>query len=110
MESQSSEILGSHGGEYEDDSLLGYCALMTETVRTPEKSANFYETTRSNIPEGCRLRITVRLHAVHNRVMQYKSTPTNLITLQIYEQHCSVIKLSFHVFREIFAIPKKCFK
>jgi hypothetical protein len=23
----SSEILGSHGGDYEEDSLLGYCAV-----------------------------------------------------------------------------------
>jgi hypothetical protein len=28
------EISGSHGGAYEDDSLLGYCALMMEAVRT----------------------------------------------------------------------------
>jgi hypothetical protein len=30
-------------------------ALMMEAVRTSETSANFYETTRGNIPEGCHL-------------------------------------------------------
>jgi hypothetical protein len=37
-EEESSEISVSHGGECEDDSVLGY-----------------YETTRRNIPEGCHL-------------------------------------------------------
>jgi hypothetical protein len=43
------EISGSHGGEYEDDSPLGCCAVS-------ETSVNFYETTRRSIPEGCHLR------------------------------------------------------
>jgi hypothetical protein len=58
------KISGSHGGEYEDDRLLGFCAvhslvenyrliaLMMEAVSTSETSANFYETIRCNIPEG----------------------------------------------------------
>jgi hypothetical protein len=68
---------GSHGGEYEYERLLGYCAvkslgvdgisevvtasvvrasaLMMEAVRTSETSVYFYETTRRNIPEGCDL-------------------------------------------------------
>jgi hypothetical protein len=49
----------------EDDSLLGYCAVLTasiiktialmmEAVRTSETSVN-YETTQRNNPEGCHL-------------------------------------------------------
>jgi hypothetical protein len=52
------EILGSHGIEYEDDSLLGYCAvvaLLMETINISETSVNFYETTQCNIPECCHL-------------------------------------------------------
>jgi hypothetical protein len=65
------EISVSHDGKYEDDSLLGHCAMqscrslltfqrcimMMEAVRTSETSVNFYETTRHNIPEGCNLQI-----------------------------------------------------
>jgi hypothetical protein len=54
-----------HGGEYEDDCLLGCCAcslvevtdvsevlaLMMEAASTSETSLNFYQTTRCNIPE-----------------------------------------------------------
>jgi hypothetical protein len=35
-------------------------ALMMEEVSTSETSVNFYETTRRNIPEGCRLLAAVR--------------------------------------------------
>jgi hypothetical protein len=57
------EILGSHGGEYEDvfwdvelSSLVGYIApiiraiiaLMMEAASTSETSINFYQTTRRN--------------------------------------------------------------
>jgi hypothetical protein len=45
---------GSHGGEYEDDSLLGYSAfiaLMMGAVRTYETSVYFNETTLRYIPE-----------------------------------------------------------
>jgi hypothetical protein len=42
---------GSHGGEYEDDRLLGCCAMMVETVGTFETSVNFYKITRRSIPE-----------------------------------------------------------
>jgi hypothetical protein len=35
---------GSHGSEYEDDCLLGCCALMMEAVSTSEMSGNFYQT------------------------------------------------------------------
>jgi hypothetical protein len=67
-----------NGGEYEDDSRLGYCAVqsrisllmsktcllppvsglftqMMEAVNTSETSTHFYETTWRNIPEGCHL-------------------------------------------------------
>jgi hypothetical protein len=56
------EVIGSYGGEYEDDSLLGHWTLMMEAVRTYETSVDFYETKQHNIPEGCRLRNTVRQH------------------------------------------------
>jgi hypothetical protein len=36
------EISGSHGGEYEDYSLLGLMALMMETVRISETSVFVY--------------------------------------------------------------------
>jgi hypothetical protein len=53
------EISGSYGGEYEDENLLGYCAiaLMMEAVGTSKTSEYFYQTTRRNIPEGCRIHI-----------------------------------------------------
>jgi hypothetical protein len=55
------EISGSHGGEYNDDSLLSYSpisiiTLMVETVRISETSVYFNETTRHCIPEGCIIR------------------------------------------------------
>jgi hypothetical protein len=77
------EISGSQGGEYENDSFLGYCAvqsrriwqlfqrwvgaywfiaLMMEAERTSETSVNFCETIWRNIPEGCHLRLTVCFH------------------------------------------------
>jgi hypothetical protein len=46
------EISGSHGGEYEDDSFMGY-TLMMETVRTCETSVFFNEITLRCIAEGC---------------------------------------------------------
>jgi hypothetical protein len=68
----SCEISGSHGGEYENDSFLGYgavfsrgsrptvqrCVLPTivrivEAVRISETSVYFHESTRRHIPEGC---------------------------------------------------------
>jgi hypothetical protein len=59
------EISGSHGGDYEDDSLLGYCvvnmaiAMMMGAVRTSEMSVYFYETTRRNISESCHIHRTM---------------------------------------------------
>jgi hypothetical protein len=52
-----SEISGSHGGEHEDDCLLGCCALMMEAVRISETSVILYETTRRNIPDGSHLQV-----------------------------------------------------
>jgi hypothetical protein len=53
------DISGSHGGEYEDDCLLGCCAamiaLMMEAASTSETSVNFYQTIRCNIPEDSHL-------------------------------------------------------
>jgi hypothetical protein len=43
---QSGEILGSHGGEYEDE-----IGLMMEAVSTSETSVNFEESTRHNVTE-----------------------------------------------------------
>jgi hypothetical protein len=43
------EISGSHGGECEDDGLLGCYALIMEVVSTTEMSVNFYDTTRRNL-------------------------------------------------------------
>jgi hypothetical protein len=47
------EISGSHGGDYEDDSLLGYWAVLClmETVSTSETSVNIFKITLRNIPE-----------------------------------------------------------
>jgi hypothetical protein len=46
---------GSHGGEYDDDCLLGYCALTHRPDDGDSKHlcmpVNFYETTRRSIPE-----------------------------------------------------------
>jgi hypothetical protein len=39
-------ISGSHGVEYEDESLLGYSALTTEAVRTTETSVYSSDTIR----------------------------------------------------------------
>jgi hypothetical protein len=47
------ETSDTHGGEYEDDSLL-----MSEAASTSETPANFYQTTRSNIPEDSYLQTT----------------------------------------------------
>jgi hypothetical protein len=49
------EIWSSHGSEYEDQSLLGFIALMMELVRTSETSVYSNETTLRYIPEGCNL-------------------------------------------------------
>jgi hypothetical protein len=51
------EILGSHGGEYEDDaaSIIMVIALMMEEASTSETSVNFYQTTRRNNPEDSHL-------------------------------------------------------
>jgi hypothetical protein len=62
------EISGSHGGEYEDDCLLGCCAvksgrdacivlitLMMEAASTSETSVNFYQTTRRQNPKDSHL-------------------------------------------------------
>jgi hypothetical protein len=52
------EISGSHGGEYEDDSLLVRTAsiiLNMEAIRTSETSVYSIETTRRYIPEGSHL-------------------------------------------------------
>jgi hypothetical protein len=38
-----------------EDDCLGCCALMMEPVSTFETTANFYETTRRNIPEDSHL-------------------------------------------------------
>jgi hypothetical protein len=51
------EISDSHGGQYEEDSLLGYNCLMMETVHTSEMSFYFNETTRRYIPKGCHFNI-----------------------------------------------------
>jgi hypothetical protein len=50
-----SEILDSHTGDYEDDSLLTLTVLMMETVSTTETLVNFYETKRRCVPEDCHL-------------------------------------------------------
>jgi hypothetical protein len=62
------EISASQGGEYEDDSIPGYCAAQSsrnkqtfrrytqmEAVGISETPVYFYETTRRNIPESRRL-------------------------------------------------------
>jgi hypothetical protein len=63
-----SEISGSYGDEYEDDRLLGYCAvfiaLMMKAVSTFETSASFYETAKRNIPKGCHLHKVQTLHPI----------------------------------------------
>jgi hypothetical protein len=48
------EISGSHGGDYKDDSLLRYWAVLSlmETVSTSETSVNIFKITLRNIPEG----------------------------------------------------------
>jgi hypothetical protein len=46
------EISGSHGGEYEDDCLLG--VLLMEAVNTSETSVNFYESSWRSVPENSR--------------------------------------------------------
>jgi hypothetical protein len=54
LQEQLSDILGSHGGEYEDWSLLGadrrFIVLMMEAVRTSETSVDNHFT-RQYIPE-----------------------------------------------------------
>jgi hypothetical protein len=64
-----SEISGSHGVEYEDDSLLRYCLLpvsssrlMMEAVRTSEKLVSLYETTRLYIRQGWKLQYMVKIY------------------------------------------------
>jgi hypothetical protein len=49
------EISGSHGGDYENYSLLRYSALMMEAVCASQMSVSFTGTTRRCIPEGCHL-------------------------------------------------------
>jgi hypothetical protein len=44
-------------------------ALMMEAVRTFETSVNFYETTRRNIPEGCRLHTRRRENLKSDRLI-----------------------------------------
>jgi hypothetical protein len=67
------DISGSHGDEYEDDSLLRHSAvqplissriivLMMDELRTSETSASFYESIRPHIPEGCDVYTTVICH------------------------------------------------
>jgi hypothetical protein len=47
-----SEISGSHGGEYGDGCIMGWCAaLMIEASSDSETSVNFYKTARRNKPE-----------------------------------------------------------
>jgi hypothetical protein len=69
MDYKSGTVSGSRGSEYDDDCLLGCCAvssgrilptfqraiiaLIMEAVRTSETSVNFYETTRCSISGGC---------------------------------------------------------
>jgi hypothetical protein len=72
------EILGSHGGEYEDDCFLCCCAVQSgrslptfqryllppssgRWVLTSETSVNFYQTTRRNIPEDSHPELPSRL-------------------------------------------------
>jgi hypothetical protein len=50
------EILGSHGGEYEDERLL-WCNRMMEAVLTSESSVFYIETTQHYILEGSHLQI-----------------------------------------------------
>jgi hypothetical protein len=52
------KISGSHGGEYEDTSLLvcvSTIAFMMEAVSTSGQSLNVYQTTRRNNPENSHL-------------------------------------------------------
>jgi hypothetical protein len=53
--SRLGEISRSHGGECEDDTLLGYGTKIMVAVSTSETSVKFSETKRRNIPEDCRL-------------------------------------------------------
>jgi hypothetical protein len=53
------EISGSRGGEYENNCLLGHCAiiaLIMEEKNTSETSANLYQTKRRNISEDSHVR------------------------------------------------------
>jgi hypothetical protein len=80
MNFQIGETSDSHGGRYEDDCLLGCCAiqsdrslqtfqrcllltssgrsLVMEAVSTSETSVNFYHTTQLNIPEDNHLQLS----------------------------------------------------
>jgi hypothetical protein len=49
------EISSSHGGEYEDDCLLGCCGPDVEATSTSETSVILYQITRRNIPEDSHL-------------------------------------------------------
>jgi hypothetical protein len=60
QEKQEGEISGSHSSEYEDDCLLGCCAMypgdISEVLGASEISVNFYQTAQRNIPEDSNLK------------------------------------------------------
>jgi hypothetical protein len=60
MVKMESSFSGSHGNEYEDDSLLGCCAI--GAVSTSETLISIYQTTWCNIAEDSHLqRVISRL-------------------------------------------------
>jgi hypothetical protein len=59
-----SEISGSQGGKYEDDSLLGYSTLMMEAVCTSETLLYVNKTTRCYIQESCHLCLLILIFMI----------------------------------------------
>jgi uncharacterized protein YkwD len=90
------EISGSHGGEYEDNCLLGCCAvvcqkltdvsevlaasmikamlaLMMEAASTSKTSVNVYQNTRRGIPEDNHLQLAFNQHHTLSKNIAPKS-------------------------------------
>jgi hypothetical protein len=97
----SSEISGSHRGEYEDESLLGYIAvwrrswstfrkrvLPPSSGRTSETSVSFNDTTRRYIPEW--FVFTCRSYLKENASHMHHTCITCNIWLMLFREIISV--------------------
>jgi hypothetical protein len=73
------ESSGSHGREYEDDCLVGRCAVMIEALTTSETSVSFYQTSRRSIPDDS------RLHSRHNKNLKRRIVRTRLFRLKTFK-------------------------